>query len=89
MAKFEKGWAGGPGRPKGSRQKLADSFLSALANDFNEHGVAVIEHVRVNDPSTYVRTIAALLPKEITAEGDEPLFQNVTITFVNPEAAIR
>ena len=56
---------GNPGRPKGSRNKLSESFLTALANDFDKHGVQAIETMRVNDPSGYVKTIANLLPKDI------------------------
>ena len=30
------------GRPKGSRNKLSDAFLQALANDFEAHGLVAI-----------------------------------------------
>ena len=65
---FEKGHSGGPGRPKGSRNKLAESFLKALADDFEARGVAAIVKVREADPSTYLKVIASLLPKEIDLE---------------------
>lgn len=70
MKKLEKPWeqgrSGNPrGRPKGSRNKLAESFLSALSADFDAHGAAVIERVRTEDPSTYLRVTANILPKEL------------------------
>lgn len=79
---FQKGNPGGPGRPKGARNKLGEVFLERLLADFNDHGVAAIEKVRKEDNSTYIRTIASLLPKEITAEDGEPLFSGITVNFV-------
>lgn len=53
------------GRPTGARDKLRNNFISALADDFTEHGRAAIETMRVSDPSGYVRAIASLMPKEM------------------------
>lgn len=85
MPKFEKGWKGGPGRPQGSRNKLAEKFLTVLYDDFNEHGEEAIQRVRENDPSTYVRTVASVIPKEITGEDGQPLFDSVKVIFVKSE----
>lgn len=73
---------GNPGRPKGARNKLGQAFVGALLKDFEQHGVAVIEQVRIDDPSTYVRTIAGLMPKELTGEDGEALFSGITVNFV-------
>ena len=62
---FEKGHSGGPGRPNGSRNKLSEGFLKALAEDFEAHGVEAIKTVREADPSTYLKVIARLLPKDV------------------------
>lgn len=59
---FEKG---NPGRPKGSRHKLGEDFLSALARDFGAHGEEAIAETREKDPAAYVRVVAGLLPKEM------------------------
>jgi hypothetical protein len=62
---FKPGQSGNPpGRPKGSRNKLEEDFLSALAADFEQHGEAVIQKVRETKPEVYLRVIADLLPKD-------------------------
>jgi hypothetical protein len=62
----------GPGNPgsgrakqKGARDRMSAAFLTALADDFDEHGAAVIARVRDKDPSTYMRVYASLMPKEV------------------------
>lgn len=64
---FKPGKSGNPkGRPQGSRHRLSEDFLKALADDFEEHGPDTIRSVRAQDPATYVRVIASVLPKETT-----------------------
>ena len=56
---------GNPGRVKGSRNKLGEAFVEALQNDFAEHGVSVIERVRADEPTQYLKVIASVIPKEV------------------------
>jgi hypothetical protein len=56
----------GGGRPKGARNKLAEAFIQALADDFEANGVHAIEVVRAEKPDQYLKVIASLLPKEMT-----------------------
>ncbi|MDQ0450043.1 DUF5681 domain-containing protein [Methylobacterium aerolatum] len=66
---FKPGQSGNPaGRPKGSRNKLGEAFLTALSQDFDEHGVKAIEAARSEDPVAYVKVVASLLPKELKIE---------------------
>jgi hypothetical protein len=53
------------GKPVGARNRLQGKFLNALADDFEEHGVAAIARMREEDPSAYVRAVASLMPKEL------------------------
>lgn len=53
------------GRPKESRDRLSRAFLTAMADDFEANGVDAITKVRTEDPSTYVRVVASLQPKEL------------------------
>lgn len=63
---FEPGKSGNPkGRPKGSRNKLGEDFISALQASFQEHGPATIETVRTERPHEYLKVIASILPKEL------------------------
>lgn len=80
--RFQAGNPGGPGRPKGARSRLGESFISAVLTDFEAHGIAAIEKVRETDPSTYMRVIASILPKEVTGENGEPLLTGITVSFV-------
>jgi hypothetical protein len=73
------------GRKLGARNKLGEAFVKALFEDFDVHGVATIEQVRLNDPPAYLRVIAGLLPKQITGEDGETLFTGITVSFVSPE----
>jgi len=59
------GHSGNPrGRAKGSRHRLSEDFLSALANDFDKNGKEAIEACRITDPVAYVRLVASLLSKD-------------------------
>lgn len=63
-----------PGRKPGSpsvRVSLTSAFLKTLEEDFEKNGVKTISRVRNKDPSTYVKIIAGLLPKQL--EKVQPL----------------
>jgi len=70
--RFLPGNNGGKGRPKGSRNKLGEAFITALHDDFETHGVAAIATVRAEKPHEYLKVVASLLPKElkISTESD-------------------
>jgi len=77
---FLQGSTGNPnGRPRGSRNKLAGALIDALHEDFEKHGVAAIQKVREEDPAAYLRTICAVLPKdlEMTLTINHELFVEV------------
>ena len=65
---FKPGNPGGPGRPKGSKNKLSENFLQALSDDFEKEGPASIGRLRSNSPGEYLRIIAGLVPKELLLE---------------------
>ncbi len=64
--KFKKGQSGNPkGRPKSARSKLSESFIQALADDFEKNGVSTLEALRTDKPEAYVAAISKLVPKEV------------------------
>jgi hypothetical protein len=68
--RFLTGNSGG-GRAKGSRNKLTEQFLYAIANDFYEHGTEAIAKVRTSDPAAYLKLVGSLIPRQaiIDREG--------------------
>ena len=69
---FKPGQSGNPaGRPKGSRSKLSEAFLKALADDFDEHGLETVAKVRDDKPDAYLNVIGKLMPKLMELSGPD------------------
>lgn len=60
--------AGNPGRPKGSRNAIAESFLTALHKDFQANGAEAIRAARAESPLGYIKMVASLLPQKLEIE---------------------
>jgi len=68
--KFKPGQSGNSkGRPKGSRHKLSEAFVSALYDDFIESGAETIRKLREKDAIAYARVIASVIPRNIDVTG--------------------
>ena len=67
LTPWQPGQSGNPaGRPRGSRNRLGEAFVDDLCADWKENGPQVIVAVRKADPSTYLRFVASILPKELS-----------------------
>ncbi len=68
---FEPGQSGNAkGRPKGSKNALAEEFVVALRKDFMEFGAQAICEVREEKTDAYLNVIAKILPKDINVKQD-------------------
>jgi len=56
------------GRRMGSRNKFTEKFVDAMLVDFEKHGEEVIQKVREQDPSSYIRVATALIPSKSESE---------------------
>jgi hypothetical protein len=52
------------GRSPSTRDKLSSAFVEALEKDWAEHGAAVIQQIRQDNPVKYGELIARLVPMD-------------------------
>ena len=62
---FEKGGPSGPGRAKGSRNKLATSFFDNLYGLWGEQGEAVLRRAAFEKPMEFAAMVAKLMPQKL------------------------
>lgn len=73
--KWKPGQSGNPRGPEpGTRRKLAEDFVRDLHESWTILGKPAITTVAWTDPSTYLKVIASLIPKDI-----EVTITNVTL----------
>src|SRR5215472_18311679 len=65
MTLFEKGREKTGGRAKGAKNRLSHAFLTALAEDFELHGIDALRITRTERPAEYIKIVAGLMPKEL------------------------
>ena len=68
--RFLTGNIGGPGRPRGSRNRLNEQFIADLLADWEAHGADVITCVRQTDPAGYLRCVALICRPLLHTEQD-------------------
>lgn len=73
------------GRKKGSRSKLGEAFLSDLLEDWEEHGMYALRACRIEEPATYCRIVASILPKEINLNDEERVLEKFLEQFTTVE----
>ena len=63
--RFLAGNSGNGGRRPGARGKLGEQFLSDLRDVWQTHGIQALEKCAEEEPGTFVRVIASLLPRAV------------------------
>ena len=62
---FRTGHAGGPGRPKGSKNKLSEDFLKDVHTVWIDHGLQALMAMCQDKPADFCRMVAGLMPKDV------------------------
>lgn len=88
-------WQGNPGgRPRGSRPKLAESFIADVYEHWLLHGAEAINRVWKIAPVDYLKVVASILPKDLNvnisiveAMNDDELSATILELLADPELA--
>lgn len=57
---------GNPGKPKGAKHKLQESFVKDVYAAWQERGAAAVNAMIDEKPGDFVKVVASLIPKETT-----------------------
>jgi hypothetical protein len=75
---FQKGQSGNPaGRPRGSRNKLSERFISDLAALWEEQGSSILQKVAEDNPARLLIVMVQILPKnfQLAMTDNRPLIE--------------
>ena len=64
---------GGPGRPKGSRNKLAQEFVEDFYEVWKRKGLGALERAAVENPVSFIRIAADLIPRQFMVDHEHSL----------------
>ena len=75
---WKPGESGNPnGRPKSVKNLINENFLRDLLNSWEKSGVKALEKLADKDVSSYVRIVAALVPKEFVINEGETALERI------------
>ncbi|UPJ65967.1 DUF5681 domain-containing protein [Bradyrhizobium sp. 191] len=64
--RWKPGQSGNPlGRPQGARSKFSEQACADALADWTANGKDTLQCVRATDPSTYLRVLFSIIPKDI------------------------
>ena len=62
---FKAGSSGGPGRPKGSKNKITKAYLDTIVEAFDKCGAEVVDRLIEKRPDVFLKLVAQLVPKDL------------------------
>jgi hypothetical protein len=71
--RFVSGNSGGPGRPKGSRNRLAQQFIDDCYASWQVQGATALDRMATESPAKYCALMANLVPQHFKVEHDHTL----------------
>jgi len=81
---FKPGQSGNPtGRPKGSRNKLAENFLADAYQQWQQHGSKALETMATSEPAKFCQLVANLLPKETVLQDERVQISEIKLVIID------
>jgi hypothetical protein len=80
--RFQTGNNYGKGRPRGSRNKLAEALIDDLYDDWSKHGMEAITAVRKMSPAEYLKIVALVASKSEGFAMMTPHISDDLATFI-------
>ena len=69
---WKPGQSGNPvGRPLGARSKFSEAACADALADWTAHGGEVLTRVRATDPSTYLRVLFSIIPRQMQVDIEQ------------------
>ena len=81
---FKPGQSGNPaGRPRGSRNKLAENFLADVYEKWRQQGSKALETMATSEPAKFCQMVAGLLPKESVLQDERIQLSEIKLVIVD------